>query len=165
LAADKKLGVEIVRDVPTKLYPLTDFFKGFEKVAALREVFGSKTDEVLRGMKVEFYSARWGYMGVNDKDGHILISSNHMKTSPLRTLYLDIIHELYHIRQHMDGKELFLDDFEYFDSPIEVEAYKFTVKEAKRIGMTDKEIIEYLEVPWAEKKQLMRFAKKLGLKA
>ena len=153
-----------MRKTPVKLYPLTSFFKGFEKVKALRELFGDKTEKVLKGMKVEFYSSRWGYMGVNDKDGHILISSHHMRYSPFRTLYLDILHELYHMKQHMEGKKLFLDDFEYFDSPIEIEAYKFTVKEAKRIGMTDKEIVDYLEVPWADRKQLAKFVKQLGLK-
>lgn len=153
-----------MRNTPTKLYPLTDFFKGFEEVKALQDIFGSRTEAVLKGMKIEFYSAKWGYMGVNDGDGHILISSHHMRHSPFRTLYLDIIHELYHIRQRMDGKKLFLDDFEYFDSPIETAAYKFTVKEAKRIGMSDKEIIDYLEVPWADKKQLNKFVKRLGLR-
>jgi hypothetical protein len=164
LTRDQILHVEIVRKTPTALYPLTDFFKGFENVEALKQVFGKDTRRVLNRMKVEFYSARWGYMGVNDKDGHILISSHHMRHSPFRTLYLDIIHELFHIKQMMDGKELFLDEFDYYDSPIEIEAYKFTVKEARRLGMTDSEILKYLEVPWGDKKQLLGMAKKLGLK-
>ncbi len=156
--------IHIQRSVPIKLYPLTTFFKGLEKVKALRDIFGKETEHVLNGMKVEFYSARWGYMGINDKDGHILISAHHMRHSPRRTLYLDILHELYHIKQHKDGKKLFLDEFDYFDSPIEIEAYEFTIKEARRIGMTDKQIVKYLEVPWADKKQLNRFVKRLGLK-
>ena len=159
-----RLNVRITRKVPIELYPLTQFFQGLERVGALRELFGDETEEVLRTTKVEFYSSRWGYMGVSDVDGHILISAHHMKTSPQRTLYLDIIHELCHLKQLREGKKLFLDEFEYFDSPIEVEAYKFTIKEAKRIGMTDKEIVDYLEVPWADKKQLAKFAKKLNLK-
>lgn len=158
------LDVRIRRSVPIKLYPLTSFFKGLEKVQAMRDIFGKDTDRVLNEMKVEFYSARWGYMGINDKDGHILISAHHMRHSPRRTLYLDILHELYHIKQHRDGKKLFLDEFDYFDSPIEIEAYEFTVREAKRIGMTDKQIVKYLEVPWADKKQLNKFVKRLGLK-
>jgi len=156
--------VHIQRSVPIKLYPLTSFFKGLEKVEALRQIFGKDTERVLNEMKVEFYSARWGYMGINDKDGHILISAHHMRHSPRRTLYLDIIHELYHIKQHMKGKKLFLDEFDYFDSPIEIEAYEFTIREARRIGMTDKQIVKYLEVPWADKKQLKKFVKRLGLK-
>ncbi len=160
-----RLGVKIKRKVPIELYPLTEFFQGLEGVKALRDLFGDETESVLNSTKVEFYSSRWGYMGVNDADGHILISAHHMGHSPQRTLYLDILHELFHLRQLKDGKKLFLDEFDYFDSPIEIEAYRFTVKEAKRIGMTDKEIVDYLEVPWADKKQLARFVKKLKLKA
>jgi Zn-dependent peptidase ImmA (M78 family) len=156
--------LKIERNVPIKIYPLTKFFGGLDKVQALREIFGDKTEQVLNSMRVEFYSARWGYMGINDKDGHILISAHHMKHSPFRVLYLDILHELFHIKQHMNGKKLFLDEFDYFDSPIEIEAYEFTIKEARRIGMTDKEIMDYLEVPWADKKQLLKFVKKLGLR-
>lgn len=165
MTRNSKFNVEIERNVPTKLYPLTRFFKGFEKIEALRELFEEKTEEILKRTKVEFYSSRWGYMGVNEADGHILISAHHMKHSPFRTLYLDILHELFHTKQLMNGKKLFLDEFDYFDSPIEIEAYEFTVREAKRIGMTDKEIIDYLEVPWADNKQLMKFIEKLNLKA
>jgi Zn-dependent peptidase ImmA (M78 family) len=164
LAKRPRPALKIERDVPIKMYPLTRFFGGLDKVQALRDIFGDETKRVLNDMKVEFYSARWGYMGINDKDGHILISAHHMKHSARRTLYLDILHELYHIKQHMNGKKLFLDEFDYFDSPIEIEAYEFTIKEAKRIGMTDKQIVDYLEVPWADQKQLKRFVKRLGLK-
>jgi Zn-dependent peptidase ImmA (M78 family) len=162
--AKHRPAVDIERVVPIRLYPLTDFFKGLERVQALRDIFGDKTKKILSKMKVEFYSARWGYMGINDSDGHILISAHHMKHSSQRTLYLDILHELYHIKQHMHGKKLFLDEFDYFDSPIEIEAYEFTIKEARRIGMTDRQIVRYLEVPWADKKQLNKFVKRLGLK-
>jgi hypothetical protein len=161
---NSRLKVEIERSVPIRLYPLTTFFKRFEKVEALRELFGDKTEDILKATKVEFYSSRWGYMGVNDEDGHIVISAYHMKHSPSRTLYLDILHELFHIKQYMDGKKLFLDEFDYFDSPVEIEAYEFTLKEARRIGMTDKEIVDYLEVPWADKKELAKFVRKLNLK-
>jgi|GEM_PF-4677210 hypothetical protein len=34
----------MVRDVPTKLFRFTDYFKGFEKVPAVRSLFGDKTD-------------------------------------------------------------------------------------------------------------------------
>lgn len=163
MTKNEKLGVEIERGARPTLYPFVDYFKGFEKVPALREVFGPDLTKVLRNLKVEFYSSRFGYMGVNDEDGHILISISHLKNSDFKTLYLDVVHELFHIKQHMDGKELFLEDFEYVDSPIEIEAYKFTVKEAKRIGMTDPEIIEYLKVEWNTEEQQARLVKAVGL--
>ena len=161
---DEYFGVEINRSGKATLYPFTDYFKGFERVQALRELFGAETASVLKKLRVEFYSARYGYMGVNDEDGHILISLHHLQTSDFKVLYLDIVHELFHIKQHMQGKKLFLDDYEYVDSPIEIDAYKFTVKEARRIGMTTKEIIDYLKVEWVDEKQHKRFIRRLGLR-
>lgn len=157
--------VEINRDAKVDLYPFTDYFKGFEKVEAVRSTFGEeKTEEVLKNLKVEFFSMRFGYMGVSDEDGHILISTNHLKKSEFRVIYLDVVHELVHVKQFMDGKELFSSEFEYVDSPVEIEAYRHTVKEAKRIGMTDKEIVEYLKVEWVTPEAHKRLVEACGLK-
>jgi hypothetical protein len=98
--------VTIIRDVPTKLFRFTDYFKGFEKVPAVRSLFGDKTEEILGNLMVEFFSSRFGYMGVSDVDGHLLVSTYHLKHSELKTLYLDIIHELYHLKQFLEGKQL-----------------------------------------------------------
>jgi hypothetical protein len=158
-----ELGITINRNGNVILYPFTDFFKGFDKVEAVRDTFGDKTDKVLNDLKVEFFSFRFGYMGVSDVDGHILISTHHLKNSDLKVLYLDIVHELVHVKQFMEGKELFNSEFEYVDSPIEVEAYRHTVKEAKRLGMNDKEIIEYLKVEWVDEDAHKRLVETLGL--
>ena len=143
--------------------PFVDFFKGFDRVAAVKKIFGKDTSNVLANLKVEFFSSRFGYMGVSDDDGHLLISTFHLKNSDFKVLYLDIVHELFHVKQFMDGKKLFLDDFEYVDSPIEVEAYRFTVEEAKRIGMPTPEIIEYLKVEWVDEEAHSRLVKTLRL--
>jgi hypothetical protein len=158
-----KLKVEIDRDAPVKLHPFTDYFKGFEDVKAVRSIFGRKTAEVVKNLKVEFFSAKFGYMSVSDEDGHLLVSAHHLKNSEMKILYLDIVHELFHVKQFMEGKQLFQDEFEYVDSPIEVPAYKFTIEEAKRIGMGRGEIIEYLKVEWVSEEQHMRLLKTLGV--
>ncbi len=157
------LGVEIRRNTEVKLFPFTDYFVGFEKVAAVRSLFGAKTAEVLRNLKVEFFSLRFGYMSVSDEDGHILISTNHLKNADMKVLYLDVVHELFHVKQFMEGKNLFQNEFEYVDSPIEVPAYEFTVEEAKRIGMSMNEIVEYLKVEWVTEEQHARLVKTLAL--
>jgi hypothetical protein len=158
-----KLKVEIDRDAPVELHPFTDYFRGFENVKAVRSIFGKKTDEVLKNLKVEFFSAKFGYMSVSDEDGHLLISAHHLKNSEVNILYLDIVHELFHVKQFMDGKKLFQDEFEYVDSPIEVPAYKFTIEEATRIGMGRDEIVEYLKVEWVTEEQHKRLLKTLGV--
>jgi hypothetical protein len=160
---DSKLKVEIDRDAPVKLLPFTDYFKGFENVQAIRSIFGRKTPQVLKNLKVEFFSAKFGYMSVSDEDGHLLVSAHHLKNSEMKILYLDVVHELFHVKQFMEGKKLFQDEFEYVDSPIEVPAYKFTIEEAMRIGMRRDEIVEYLKVEWVSEEQHLRLLKSLGL--
>jgi hypothetical protein len=160
---EPELGVEIRRNAEVKLFPFMGYFVGFEKVAAVRSLFGAKTVQVLRNLKVEFFSLRFGYMSVSDEDGHILISTNHLKNADLKVVYLDIVHELFHVKQFMEGKNLFQSEFEYVDSPIEVPAYQFTVEEAKRIGMSMTEIVEYLKVEWVTEEQHARLVKTLAL--
>jgi hypothetical protein len=157
-------GVSINRDAHPSLYDFTDYFKGFDKVDSVRQIFGDKTSEILDNLKVEF-SSRRGYMGVNDEDGHVIISIRHLKNSPEKILYLDIIHELVHVRQFMDGQELFEHRWQYVDRPTEIEAYSHAVKEARRIGMNDAEIYEYLKAEFMNEGELNRLAARIGVVA
>jgi hypothetical protein len=163
LADVDKLGVTIKRDAKISLYPFTDYFQGFEKIPVIKALFGEKTIEVLQNLKVEFYSSKFGYMGVSDEDGHILVSAHHLRTADPTILYLDIVHELHHVKQFSDGRELFSGDYEYVDNPIEIEAYKATVVEAKRIGMSEDQIKEYLKIEWITEEQFVRLVEAIGL--
>jgi hypothetical protein len=159
----EELGVTINTEVSPRLFPFTDYFKGFENVKGIRKLFGENTEKVLRELKVEFYSAKWGYMGVSDEDGHLLISIHHLRTADPIILYLDVFHELHHVKQFFDGRELFSTDYEYVDNPVEIEAYIETVEEAKRLGMPLEQIVEYLTIEWITKEQLDRLIKAVGL--
>jgi hypothetical protein len=156
-------GVEINRDVKINLHRFTGHFKGFEKVEAVREIFGEETEKVLDNLKVEFYSSRRGYMGVSDQDGHMMISVYYLRNGNERDLYLDVIHELIHVKQFLDGKELFENRWEYVDRPTEIEAFQHAVKEARRIGMSDAEIYEYLKTEWMSQEDLQKLAKSVGV--
>ena len=158
-------GVEIRRDFKITLYRFTDYFMGFETVGAVREIFGDETENTLSNLKVEFYSSRRGYMGVNDEDGHMLVSAYYLRKGSDRDLYLDVIHELVHVKQFLDGKELFEDRWEYVDRPTEIEAFRHAVKEARRIGMSEKEIYEYLRTERMGENELQRLAKSVGVRA
>ncbi len=142
-------------------HPFTDYFKGFEKVEAVRRIFNGKTEEVLVNLRVEFAGFR-GYMGVSDSDGHLLISARYLNDGDLTDLYLDIIHELVHVRQFMEGKELFDSDFTYIERPTEVEAYRVAVEEARRLGLSEERICAYLKTEWMSDKDFKRLTKSLG---
>ncbi len=163
MASESGLGVRIEREAPTKLYPFTRFFRGFEGVPTVRRLFGRQTLRVLRSLKVEFFSSRFGYMGTSDVDGHLIISSKHLKGSDFRTVYLDLVHELCHVRQFRRGRPLFYPKLSYVDAPSEIEAYRITVAEGKRIGMTDRELLDYLKIEWITPAELRRLARRCGL--
>jgi hypothetical protein len=140
-----------------------DYFKGMENVKAIRQIFGEKTEEVLRNLKVEFM---WfgGYMFVNGADGHLMISANYLKNGSKVDIYLDLIHELVHIRQFMEGKELFDVHYTYTERPTEVEAYRHAVEEARNLGLSDDRICQYLKTEWMSSKDLKRLADALSVK-
>jgi len=155
-------NVKIRRDVTITLYKFIDYFQGFEKVDAVREIFGDQTDKILNDLKVEFASRR-GYMGVDEQDGHLIISAYYLKSGSERDIYLDIIHELTHVKQYMQGQKLFDQRYDYVERPTEIEAYQHAVKEARRLGMTEKEIYTYLRTEWMNDKDLARLAKAVGV--
>ncbi len=128
----------------------------------MKSIFGSKTDEVLERTRVVLQERR-GYLRVDETNGNIVVSNHYLKNGDEKSLYLDVIHELVHVRQRMEGKELFDQRYSYVDRPTEIEAYSVSVKEAKRIGMSQNEIVDYLRVEWVTDEEFKRMLTNLEL--
>ena len=60
-----ELGVCIERKASVGLHPFLSVFGGFERVRAVRGIFGTRTKEVLAGLTVEVSEGR-GYMRIAD---------------------------------------------------------------------------------------------------
>ena len=171
-----KLPVRINRKPPSPvLVPFTQVFKGFERIQAVRRVFGEDTEEVIGRLQIRLIPSRYMYMGVNDLDGNLAVGTHHLKHSDLKILYLDIVHELFHVGQFMRDREWFgkehqkylktgFDTSLYYRSPIEVPAYKHAVDEAKRIGMARDDIAEYLRIGPVDPKVFAEFLKAMELR-
>jgi hypothetical protein len=144
-------------------HPFAEYFKGFENVEAVRRIFGQKTEEVLAKLRVEFTRVR-SYMWVSGADGHLTISSYYINHGDRVDVYLDLIHELVHVRQFMEGKELFDSNYNYIDRPTELEAYRYAVEEARNLGLSDERICRYLKTEWMSDEDLQRLARTLGVK-
>jgi hypothetical protein len=78
-------------------------------------------------------------------------------------LYLDIIHELCHVKQHLQGRNLYDERKAYVDRETEIEAYQITVQEARRIGLNDDAISNYLSVTWITTEEHKRLARRLNV--
>lgn len=145
-------------------YAIMDNFPGLDKAEAVKRIFGRDTDEVLRNLKVEF---TWigGYMWVDGSDGHLMINSKYLENGDKVEIYLDIIHELVHVRQYREGKHLFDSRYSYVDRPTEIEAYRYAVEEARRLGLSDQRICRYLKTEWMSKKDFRKLAENLNVES
>src|SRR3989454_2269775 len=147
IASKVKLpNVVIPRNIRLHYERFLDHFKGFETVDAVRGIFGPRTKSVLRALKVEFFSSKWGYMGVSDEDGHLVVSTHYLRTGKRRDIYLDVVHELVHVRQFREGKELFPEGFNYPHAPTEIEASQGWSAEGLGLGVTDRALVQSLRV-------------------
>jgi hypothetical protein len=152
----KAFGVTINRDADegaTK--PFVEVFSGFERVEAVKRLFGPDTEAVISNLKISLDSPR-GYLRVDGDTGNIIINPEYLRTGHERHLYLDVLHELTHVKQFREGKELYDRRYSYFERPTEIEAYAVAVEEARRRGMGKEEIVEYLKVEWVTEEEYGR---------
>jgi len=152
------------RDLPEGRYRFREVFSGLEDAEALSVYIGSRTQfrRILDQTDVTL-TQDTGYMYVNDGDGSLAVSLTYLQTADAHYLYLDVIHELAHVKQYLDGRELFDENYSYVDRPTEIEAYQCTVAEARKIGMADDAIAEYLYVEWITRIEHARLLKTLGI--
>jgi GNAT superfamily N-acetyltransferase len=159
----ESFGVTINRAAPSgTTVPFVEVFSGFEGVGAVRALFGPDTAQVIERLKVSLDSPR-GYLRVDGETGDVIINPEYLRTGHERHLYLDVIHELTHVRQFREGKELYDRRYPYFERPTEIEAYRVAVEEARRIGMGREEIVEYLRVEWVTEEEFRKFVSMMGI--
>jgi len=156
------LSVDRLLQILSSTKPFIEYFKGFEKAGAVKQIFGERTESVLQSLRVEL-TPLGGYMRVSGADGHLIVSSRYLNNGDRIDIYLDVIHELVHVSQFMNGKELFDVHYGYTERPTEVEAYRHAVEEARRLGLSDQRICQYLKTEWMSVNDLRRLAKILNV--
>ncbi len=147
-------------------YKLTDIFIGLETSSSLLKVFGSKAEmsKILRHLKLRVETTDSG-LWLDRDTGTICVGHKHLAAGKSDFLYLDVIHVLVHVRQFLEGRELYDQAFEYVERPTELEAYRYTVAEARRVGMGEDEILRYLRMDAADDSELGKLMEKIGVKA
>jgi len=78
----------------------------------------------------------------------IVIGRAHLAESSDLMLFMDIFHELCHVLQRHGGANLWAPGVSYVKRWTEVEAYRFVVGEARRLGVSDDFLRDYLRVDW-----------------
>jgi hypothetical protein len=91
--------------------------------------------------------ARWKPVVSPDRDC-IVVGMSHLRESPAVMLFMDIYHELCHVRQRQGGANLWPPGVSYVKRWTEVEAYRFVVEEARSLGVPNDFLRDYLKVEW-----------------
>jgi hypothetical protein len=152
------------RDLAVGVHPLTKLAQGLEDARGLQMMFpDAKERRAFLGSIEVHVSPFHGYMWIDDAKGRVVVSADYLRHGEERGIFLDLVHELVHIRQHREGTDLWDERYAYVDRPTEVEAYLVAVEEARALGLGDPEICEYLHVPWTSAEEHARLCKTLGV--
>lgn len=114
-----------------------------------------KRDELLRHAKLHLKPGG-GFAYVDVEVPCIVLAEEYFRTGSDIDLYLDMLHELTHIRQHHEGMDLWDERYAYVDRPTEIEGYAVAVEEGRRLGMTDEDVVEHLSNPWMDQEDVDR---------
>lgn len=145
-------------------YSLTEVFADIRTYDILSAIFSDaeEIDRVMAHTKVFVVDTPYEIF-VDNNNGAITIGLNHLRSSSDEFLYLDIIHELCHVKQHLQGRDLYDRSKSYVDRETEIEAYEVTVQEARRIGLNDETISRYLSVYWITPEEHRRLTERLNV--
>ena len=158
-------GFRLKKNAALGEYKFTQIFIGVENSQTLLRVFGStrNTLKIIHHLKLRIVDSDWG-VWLDHNTGAVCVGIKYLTAAKLSYLYLDVVHVLVHVKQFLDGKDLFDQTFEYVDRPTEIEAYRYTVEEAKKLEMTENDILKYLRVDAVDDTELGRLIEKIGVK-
>jgi len=163
-------------------HPLLEVFRGLEETVPFRKYPGDDTRilaaaretwaEVAPGPGYMYVAPprtppeirAAGFRMVETKDDVIVVGQSHLRNSPRMDVYLDIIHEFLHVLQRRQGRTIWPSaKISYVDRPTEIEAYSFSIAEARRLAVPDSYLRRYLRVPWASASENLRLLKNVGV--
>ncbi|MGQ9551715.1 MAG: hypothetical protein ACUVUE_04730 [Candidatus Bathycorpusculaceae bacterium] len=158
----QELRIEILRNVAFSRCPFVSPFKGFDESWAVKRIFGADAREVLERLEVEFTNAV-RYMEVDNLEGRLLVNPMYLSNGDFVDIYLDVIHELVHVKQFHKG-ETSNKKLSYIERPLEIEAYQVAVNEAKTLGLHQDRIIDYLDSDLINNEELKKLAEALEIR-
>ncbi|MEM0128633.1 MAG: hypothetical protein QXG65_00480 [Thermoplasmata archaeon] len=173
-------GFRIARDLPAGRHPLESVFPGIGSLPLAGQV---EPDPVRRAALVAETAVQivpadlWMYVAPREIPAHragwrpivspdqdcIVVGRSHLRHSPAIVLYMDIYHELCHVRQRRNGADLWPPGLGYVERPTEIEAYRVVIEEARRLGASDAFLQDYLKVEWIGPDEYRRLLETLGV--
>ncbi|HXY47727.1 MAG TPA: hypothetical protein VEK13_07540 [Thermoplasmata archaeon] len=159
-------GFQVSRDLSLGRHPLLDAFPRLDALPLARQLVRDRTarERLFAETFIELVDQDlWMYVApkempkvfrrrwkpvVSPATDCIVIGAGHLRESPPLTLFMDIYHELCHVLQRQGGADLWPPGVSYVERWTEIEAYRFVVDEARKLGVPDSFLRDYLRVEW-----------------
>ena len=153
---------QVVRTLSSGLQPYRKFLPRLEESPVARRIESAAIplSPLLDGARV-LIEAGEGYCFVDIKKPAIILFESYYREGNPLDLYLDLAHELTHLRQLAEGKDLWDHSLHYVDRPTEIEGYAVAVAEGLRLGMTEAQVMKHLSNPWLSPAEVARLRKNI----
>ena len=147
----------VVRNLPCGIHPYRRLLPRLEESPVARRIESPATKLALLmdDARVLIKSGE-GYCYVDVKIPAIVLFLEYYEHANPLDLYLDLAHELTHLRQLAEGQNLWDHSLHYVDRPTEIEGYAVAVEEGLRLGMTEAQILQHLSNPWLNESEVAR---------
>jgi len=152
----------VVRTLSAGVHPYCELLPRVAESPALRriETAALPIHALLENAQVRIKPGE-GYCWVDIKIPAIMLIEEYYRQANPLDLYLDLVHELTHLRQLAEGKDLWDQSLHYVDRPTEIEGYAVAVEEGMRLGMDEDEVIRHLSNPWMSDTEVARLRKNI----
>ena len=153
---------QVIRTLPCGDHPYRSLLPRLEESPAARRIESPLTPiaPLIDNARVRIQSGD-GYLWIDIHIPAIMLIEEYYRASNPIDLYLDLVHELTHLRQLAEGKNLWDRSLHYVDRPTEIEGYAVAVEEGLRLGLTEKEILHHLSNPWLSSAEVKRLRKNI----
>lgn len=140
------------------MHPYRALLPRIEESPVVRRVATAKIPigPLVDSARVKIRPREDGYLHVDVMIPAIVLMEGYYRSASPLDLYLDLAHELTHLRQLAEGKNLWDHSIHYVDRPTEIEGYAVAVEEGLRLGMTEADIIRHLSNPWLSSDEVKR---------
>jgi hypothetical protein len=148
---------QVVRSLESGTHPYRSLLPRFEESPAARriETADFPINALLDSARVRIKPHK-GYCFVDVLIPAIVLSEYYYAHANPLDLYLDLAHELTHLRQHAEGRNIWDHSQHYVDRITEIEGYAVAIEEGRRLGMTEEDVIQHLSNPWMEDGEVAR---------
>ena len=145
------------------IHPYRLFLPRFEESPVVRRIETATIplSSLLDDARVKIKKGE-GFCYVDVKIPAIVLIENYYIRGNALDLYLDLAHELTHLRQLAEGRNIWDHSLHYVDRPTEIEGFAIAVEEGLRLGMTEEQVIQHLSNPWLSDDEVDRLRKNIN---